>query len=139
MPWNRDPVWIISASVFSPTKWCHRKLSVKELLFSKDTPQEALENLSEYLHRKFLTSAVNIPGKCCTALLEALTFEGESGKKRKMIISQSTGLALGPTNVIQEWESSLESRVEGKRAQQCSQGAAKADDAPVPCHLWDGQ
>ncbi len=125
----------------SPTKWCHRKLSDKELLLSKDIPQDALECLGTDNYKELVKNTISLSGKCCIALLDDLSSAPGSVKRHKADDGSTLVIMLGIPGAANggepEAELSLDQRLEVEQEQKNIQGAVKADDALVPMHLWD--
>jgi len=147
VPWGVEPIWAVVPSVFSPSKWCRRKLTAKEILLSRDISHQVLCSCDDKTLLLMVATPIPLPGKCCTVCLEALDDENdlpnpnqESSKSDAIELTLGLIPGEGQLNRVdashaQGGMNLLEVASEKKRAQ----SATKADDAEIPLYLWNSR
>jgi hypothetical protein len=147
IPWADPAPRVVTPNVFSPTKWCCRKLSLQERLYSRDLSKCSLNLLSSKQQGYLVEDTSFIPEKCCLGIIDAVMTTHTSPLPLTTSSAKSTSaLALGInrlTPVIDalsdDPEVSLSERFDKERANKRMQAATKADDAEVPTELWDSR
>ncbi len=83
IPWGANNFWVITPNVFSPTKWCLRKLTQTETLYARDVSHELVTSHLNFKDLTALTAdCTYIPGKVCLVFLDSL-LQLTSGKLMK--------------------------------------------------------
>jgi hypothetical protein len=150
IPWNARKLWVIAPSVFSPTKWCCRGLTLTEKLLSRDVSQEQMALLSKPLTTELGQDNTYVPAKCCLALLDAM-LEIDTHRRYDSSPLLSDGAATAaqwvglPRHEVmisagtedQDSELELENRMLAEAELKRMKAATKSEDAEVPTHLWD--
>jgi len=143
LPWINAQPWVVTPHVFSPTKWCCRKLTVQERLYSRDLSKSCLAQLSPVQQGHLSADTNYIPEKCCLGVIDSIMKTQAQPEQQPItgINSPASGLTLG---VLQIHQSNIDSptvgeRLEKERAFKRIQAATKADDAVVPVELWDSR
>lgn len=151
LPWNSQKLWVIAPSVFSPTKWCCRGLTITEKLLSRDISQDQMASLSRSLLLKLGQDSTYVPGKCCLAFLDAIQaietnpIHLASNHNLNSKVDSPVKWAVLPrcegdasvSNANQDSDMDLENRWLAEAEQKRMKAATKSDDAEVPMHLWD--
>jgi hypothetical protein len=78
LPWNDRKVFLISPSMFSPTKWVQRKLTNRELLNILDVPDSIISALSDRNHATLISDTAFLPLKVILQLINMVPIESIS-------------------------------------------------------------
>lgn len=143
LPWSDPYLRVVTAYVFSPTKWCCRKITIRERLLSRDLSKGSLDCLSKTQQWHLVSDANFIPEKCCLGVIDGLMGNNTPCAlavpfEQKQHVTPKLGLDRLVNNP-RVCESMLDRRLETKRAFKRTQAATKADDAEVPVELWDAR
>jgi hypothetical protein len=129
IPWVARSSFIVSPSIYSPTRWVRRRLTNQEMSSVLDYSSEMFKGLTQNQWSSIVKDTGTIPQKVLLKALDILDF-GIWGHEAL------AGASVTATTDV------LVSVVEttGKNAEDSAtrnNKAAKNDDAPVPEYLWD--
>ncbi len=134
LPWKGKNPQVITRSVFSPTKWCCRTLSLEERLYSRDVTGTVIKTLSHSLQKILVNEDSYLPDKCCMSLLDGFVQDCQEHNpqaSQRTVENPIFSFALGSVGLT------LLERREAEAETKRMQAATKSDDAEVPVHLWD--
>lgn len=140
LPWGARRAWVVAPNVFSPTKWCRRKLTDGEVLRSLDIPGSVLSLLDGRRMKSLLQATSVVPSKCLLTLLNTLL--GQLSVVQENPISFHSNLlgpnpSLGVDRKAASASSLIQTRMEHEAELERKKVATKADDAKIPVYLWD--
>jgi hypothetical protein len=135
LPWNTAQPWVVTPHVFSPSKWCCKKVTVQEHLYSRDLSKSCVSQLSSAQQGHLSGDTNYIPEKC---------WKNHSLPQRDLNLGTNYSISSLTLGVIQTHQgkpepTTVEERLEKERAFKRIQAATKADDAEVPVELWDSR
>ncbi len=72
IPWGAKPFWVLTPNIYSSTKWCVRRLTQEETLYSRDVSHEMVRSLKPKDLATLNADLTFIPARVCKVFLDSL-------------------------------------------------------------------